>query len=69
MSSAPCSGGNVAHSATGKPHGSYVLTVRATDNAGNVTDVVRTFSIDAIAPETTIDSRRRATAPRRPRPP
>ena len=54
-SSAPCSGGNVAHSATGKPHGSYVLTVRATDNAGNVTEVVRTFSIDAIAPETTID--------------
>ena len=56
VSLAPCSGGNVAHSATGKPHGSYVLTVRATDNAGNVTDVVRTFSIDAIAPETTIDS-------------
>ncbi|HEX6021766.1 MAG TPA: Ig-like domain-containing protein [Solirubrobacter sp.] len=50
-----CSGGN-AHSATGKPHGSYVLTVRATDNAGNATDVVRTFAIDAVAPETTITS-------------
>ena len=53
---AACSGGNGAHSATGKPHGSYVLTVRAVDNAGNVTEVARTFSIDAIAPETTIDS-------------
>ncbi len=53
---AACSGGNGAHSATGKPHGSYVLTVRATDNAGNVTDVVRTFAIDAIAPETTVVS-------------
>jgi hypothetical protein len=53
---AACSGGNGAHSATGKPHGSYVLKVRATDNAGNVREAVRTFAIDAIAPETTIDS-------------
>ncbi len=56
VSFAACSGGNAAHSATGKPHGSYVLTVRATDDAGNFTELTRTFSIDAIAPETTIDS-------------
>jgi hypothetical protein len=37
-----------------KPHGAYALVVRVTDNANNVTDVGRGYSIDAIAPVTTI---------------
>lgn len=49
-----CSGGASGHSVSGKAHGAYVFTARATDGAGNVTDVARGFSIDAVAPTTTI---------------
>ena len=38
--SPPAPRGNTAHSVTGKPDGAYVLTVRATDFAGNVADIV-----------------------------
>ena len=40
---AACSTGNTAHSVTGRPEGAYRLTVRATDNAGNIRDTVRDF--------------------------
>jgi hypothetical protein len=50
----PCSGGNAGHSVTNRPEGAYRLTVRATDNAGNIRDVIRDFRIDTTAPETTI---------------
>lgn len=53
---APCSGGPGSHSVSGKPHGAYVFTARVIDNAGNVTDVARAFSVDTIAPSTTIAS-------------
>jgi hypothetical protein len=39
---------------TNRPEGAYRLTVRATDNAGNIRDVIRDFRIDTTAPETTI---------------
>ncbi|MDA0179933.1 Ig-like domain-containing protein [Solirubrobacter phytolaccae] len=51
-----CSGGAGAHSVSGKPHGAYVFSVRATDAAGNVADVTRSFSIDTVAPVTTVIS-------------
>jgi hypothetical protein len=40
-----CSGGSTAHSVSGKPDGSYTLTVRATDNAGNQALQSRTFTV------------------------
>src|SRR4051794_20731144 len=40
----------------GKPDGRYTLTVQATDAAGNTVEQARAFAIDAVAPETTIDS-------------
>lgn len=52
----PCSGGTTAHSVTNKPEGSYTFTTRATDSAGNQREASRTFSVDATAPETSIDS-------------
>lgn len=51
-----CSGGAGAHTVTGRPHGSYVFATRVTDAAGNVTDVSRGFSIDAVAPVTSLVS-------------
>ena len=51
----PCSGGTTAHSVTNKPEGNYTFTARAIDNAGNQRDTTRTFSVDATAPETSID--------------
>lgn len=52
----PCSGGAGSHSVSGKAHGAYVFTTRATDAAGNVADVTRTFSIDTVAPTTSVVS-------------
>lgn len=49
-----CSGGATGHSAAGKPAGAYVFTARAVDGAGNVTDVTRSFTIDATPPTTTL---------------
>ncbi|RKQ84992.1 hypothetical protein C8N24_6624 [Solirubrobacter pauli] len=51
-----CSGGAGSHTVSGKPHGTYVFTTRVTDAAGNVTDVSRSFSIDAVAPVTSLVS-------------
>jgi uncharacterized repeat protein (TIGR02543 family) len=51
-----CSTGVTAHSVTGKPEGAYTFSVRALDAAGNVSDVTRTFKIDATAPDTMIAS-------------
>jgi hypothetical protein len=48
-----CSGGAGSHSVSNQPGGSYGFRVRATDGAGNVTEVLRTFSIDATAPQAT----------------
>lgn len=51
-----CSGGAGSHSVSGKANGGYVFAVRATDAAGNVTDASRGFSIDTIAPTTSVVS-------------
>jgi hypothetical protein len=53
---APCSGGSSSHSVTGLGQGAYVFHVRATDNAGNVSEATRTFTVDTTPPETTITS-------------
>ena len=49
-----CTGGKTSHTVSGRPAGSYVFTARATDGAGNTTDVSRTFTVDTTAPQTTI---------------
>jgi hypothetical protein len=51
-----CSGGLNSHSVTNQPDGDYTFTVRARNNAGLQTTESRTFSIDAVPPNTTIDS-------------
>ncbi len=51
-----CKSGSTGHAVTGEPAGTYVFTARATDLAGNVTDVSRTFTIDTTPPVTTITS-------------
>ena len=51
-----CSGGASGHSVTNKPGGSYDFDVRATDGAGNVTQVRRSFNIDATPPDTSVTS-------------
>ncbi len=51
-----CSGSGT-HSVSNRPDGSYVFTVRATDNGGlATTSAARTFAIDATPPETTVTS-------------
>jgi hypothetical protein len=52
----PCSGGGTAHSVSNLPEGSYSLVVRATDEAGNVTEAARSFTIDATPPDTSLTS-------------
>jgi hypothetical protein len=50
-----CSGGNSSHSVSNLPGGTYTFSVRATDRAGNLSNLqTRTFSIDATAPATSI---------------
>jgi hypothetical protein len=49
-----CSGGSGSHSVSNLPEGSYTLSVKATDGAGNTTETTRTFAIDATAPQTSI---------------
>ena len=53
-----CSGGSASHTVTNAPGGSHQFSVRATDGAGNLTMVQRSFVIDAIAP--TVTSRKPA---------
>jgi hypothetical protein len=52
----PCSGGSASHSVSNRPDGNYTFTVRARDNVDFETTSSRTFSIDATAPNTRIDS-------------
>ena len=49
-----CSGGSTSHSATGLASGTYTFTVRARDGLDRVTAATRTFTIDGVAPETSI---------------
>lgn len=52
----PCSSAS-AHTPATLADGDYSFRVRATDAAGNVSTVAtRTFTVDTVAPETTIDS-------------
>lgn len=46
--------GKDAHSVSGKSNGRWVFSLRATDSAGNVTDVGREFAIDTVAPVTSV---------------
>ena len=51
---APCSGGSSSHSVAETAGGSYVFSVRVTDNATNVATVTRTFAVDATPPDTSV---------------
>ena len=51
-----CSGGTSGHSVSNKPEGSYDFAVKATDGAGNVTEVDRAFAVDATPPDTSVTS-------------
>ncbi|QIN81780.1 hypothetical protein GBA63_03360 [Rubrobacter tropicus] len=51
----PCAT-STSHFAANRPEGSYELRVRATDGAGNATEVARTFAIDATPPAVAIDA-------------
>ncbi len=51
-----CSGGLDSHTVTDLPGGNYTFSVRARDNAGLQTTKSRIFAIDAVPPNTTIDS-------------
>lgn len=51
----PCSGTGT-HSPATLPDGSYTFYVRATDQAGNTAVATRTFTLDTVAPTTTITS-------------
>jgi hypothetical protein len=51
----PCSAAG-SHSPATLADGSYTFRVRATDGAANVTTRTRAFSVDTVAPETTITS-------------
>ena len=51
-----CSSASTSHSVTNLPDGNYTFSVRARDNGGLQTTVSRAFSIDAVPPNTTIDS-------------
>jgi hypothetical protein len=53
---APCSGGATSHSPATLADGSYTFRLRVSDAAGNETFRTRTFSVDTLAPETTITS-------------
>lgn len=52
----PCSDGSGGHSVGGLGDGDYELAVRATDGVGQQTTELRSFSIDATAPNTIITS-------------
>ena len=49
-----CSGGSGSHSVSNRPEGTYTLSVKATDGAGNVIETTRTFAIDSTPPATEI---------------
>lgn len=51
---ATCSGGNTGHAVTEVAGGAYVFSVKATDNASNVSTVTRTFTVDATPPDTSV---------------
>ena len=51
-----CSGGTSGHSVSNKPEGEHDFAVKATDGAGNVTEVDRTFAVDATPPDTSVTS-------------
>lgn len=52
----PCSAGQTGESVTNRPQGSYTLTVRVTDAAGNTVDQTRAFAIDTTPPDTSFTS-------------
>ncbi len=49
-----CSGGTSSHTVSDLPGGDYVLTVRAEDRTAHVTTTPASFSIDAVAPVTSV---------------
>ena len=55
---APCSGPNATHTPTALSEGVHTFSVRAVDQFGNVdaTPATRSFSVDTLAPDTTITS-------------
>jgi Big-like domain-containing protein len=55
---APCSGPGASHTSATLADGTHTFRVRATDALGNVdsTPATRTFTVDRVAPETTITS-------------